>query len=65
LVLPPPVSRRPGFSFLKRVVRGATAFEVDPLVDQVNALREATIKALERQAQADREEKAAPEQRRG
>jgi glycosyltransferase involved in cell wall biosynthesis len=65
LVLPPPVSRRPGFSFLKRVVRGATAFEVDPLVDQVNALREATIKALERQAQADREEQGAPEQRRG
>jgi glycosyltransferase involved in cell wall biosynthesis len=53
LVLTPPVSRRPGFAFIKRLVRGATAFEVDPLVHQVNALREATIRALERQEQAD------------
>jgi glycosyltransferase involved in cell wall biosynthesis len=52
LVLPPPVSRRPGFAFIKRLVRGATAFEVDPLVQQVNELREATIRALERQEQA-------------
>jgi glycosyltransferase involved in cell wall biosynthesis len=64
LVLPPPISRRPGFSFLKRVVRGATAFEVDPLVDQVNALREATIKALERQGQLEGEGEAAAEKRR-
>ncbi len=53
LVLTPPVSRRPGFAFIKRLVRGATAFEVDPLVHQVNALREATIRALERQEQTD------------
>jgi hypothetical protein len=53
LVLTPPVSRRPGFAFIKRLVRGATAFEVDPLVQQMNELREATIKALERQEQAD------------
>ncbi|PZS00292.1 MAG: hypothetical protein DLM67_01880 [Candidatus Nephthysia bennettiae] len=53
LMLPPPVSRRPGFAFVKRLVRVATAFEVDPLVEQVNALREATIRALERQEQTD------------
>lgn len=49
LVLTRPVSRRPGFAFIKRLVRGATAFEIDPLVHQVNALREATIDAMERQ----------------
>ena len=53
LVLTPPVSRRPGFAFVKRLVRGATAFEVDPLVQQVNELREATIKALERTEQTE------------
>jgi glycosyltransferase involved in cell wall biosynthesis len=49
LVLAPPTSRRPGFALLKRVVRSATAFEIDPVVDQVNALRAAVIRALERQ----------------
>ncbi len=49
LTLPPAASRRPGFSLLKRLVQRATAWESDPLVDQVNALRAATIQALERQ----------------
>jgi glycosyltransferase involved in cell wall biosynthesis len=60
LWLPPPVSRRPGFAFLKRLVRVATAFEVDPLVEQVNALREATIRALERQEHSSRPDPAGP-----
>jgi glycosyltransferase involved in cell wall biosynthesis len=50
-----PVSARPGASLLKRIVRRATAWEVDPLVAQVNALREATILALDRAAQGERE----------
>jgi hypothetical protein len=32
---------------MKRVVRRLTAWQVDPLVRQVNALRQATIEALE------------------
>jgi glycosyltransferase involved in cell wall biosynthesis len=55
LGLPAPTSARPGVSLLKRLVRRSTAWQVDPLVAQVNALREATIQALERSAQHDRE----------
>jgi glycosyltransferase involved in cell wall biosynthesis len=60
LGLPTPISARPGVSLLKRLVRRATAWQVDPLVAQVNALREATIQALERSAQHDREPAAGP-----
>ena len=55
LGLPPPTSARPGVSLLKRLVRRATGWQVDPLVAQVNALREVTIQALERTAQLERE----------
>jgi glycosyltransferase involved in cell wall biosynthesis len=54
-----PISARPGASLLKRIVRRATAWEVDPLVAQVNALREATIQALDRAAQSERDLAAA------
>jgi glycosyltransferase involved in cell wall biosynthesis len=55
--LGPPLatSARPGVSLLKRLVRRATGWQVDPLVAQVNALREVTIQALERNAQLERE----------
>ena len=49
----PPTSARPGVSLLKRLVRRATAWQVDPLVEQVNALRSLTIQALERGAAPD------------
>lgn len=52
---PPATSARPGVSLLKRLVRRATGWQVDPLVAQVNALRETTIQALERNAQLERE----------
>ena len=52
---PPATSARPGVSLLKRLVRRATGWQVDPLVAQLNALREATIQALERNAQLERE----------
>jgi len=52
---PPATSARPGVSLLKRLVRRATGWQVDPLVAQVNALREVTIQALERNAQLERE----------
>jgi glycosyltransferase involved in cell wall biosynthesis len=55
LGLPPATSARPGVSLLKRLVRRATGWQVDPLVAQVNALREVTIQALERTAQLERE----------
>jgi glycosyltransferase involved in cell wall biosynthesis len=55
LGLPPATSARPGVSLLKRLVRRATGWQVDPLVAQVNALREVTIQALERNAQLERE----------
>ena len=55
LGLPPATSARPGVSLLKRLVRRATGWQVDPLVAQVNALRETTIQALERNAQIERE----------
>ena len=55
LGVPAPISARPGVSLLKQLVRRATAWQVDPLVAQVNALRQATIEALEHSAQPDRE----------
>jgi glycosyltransferase involved in cell wall biosynthesis len=55
LGVPAPISARPGISLLKRLVRRATAWHVEPLVAQVNALRQATIEALEQSAQPDRE----------
>jgi glycosyltransferase involved in cell wall biosynthesis len=60
LEVPAPTSARPGVSLLKWLVRRATAWQVDPLVAQVNALREATIQALERSAQDNREPAAEP-----
>jgi glycosyltransferase involved in cell wall biosynthesis len=47
LVLPLPVSGRPGASSIKRLVRRLTAWEVDPVVDQVNRLRDALIESAE------------------
>lgn len=48
LVLPPPTSSRPGIGLVKRVVRRLSAWQTDPLVAEVNALRQATIAAVER-----------------
>ncbi len=47
LGIPVPESARPGAAPLKRLVRRATAWEVDPVVAQVNALQHAMIEALE------------------
>ena len=47
LALPEPVSLRPGASVVKRLVRRLTAWQVDPIVGQVNRLREAIVVALE------------------
>jgi glycosyltransferase involved in cell wall biosynthesis len=55
LGVPSPTSARPGVSLVKRLIRRATGWQVDPLVAQVNALREVTIQALERNAQLERE----------
>ena len=47
LTLPPASSARPGAGLMKRLVRRLTAWELDPVVHQVNRLHKATIQALE------------------
>ena len=47
LALPAPVSLRPGASVMKRVVQRLTAWQIDPIVGQVNRLREALVESLE------------------
>ncbi len=51
LALPSPASTRFSARLVKGVVRRLTGWEIDPLVWQVNAVREATIAALERDRQ--------------
>jgi hypothetical protein len=46
-VLPPPVSARPGVSGVKVLVLKATGWVIDPIVGQVNHLRQAVIESLE------------------
>jgi glycosyltransferase involved in cell wall biosynthesis len=53
LVLPPPVSSRPGVSGVKQLVRKATGWLVDPIVGQVNSLRQAVIESLEQDSPED------------
>lgn len=47
LSLPSATSARPGVGALKRLVRRLTAWEVDPIVHQVNKLRNASIEVAE------------------
>ena len=47
LAPPPAVSGRRGASVVKRLVRRATAWEIDPVIHQVNALRDAAVQAIE------------------
>jgi glycosyltransferase involved in cell wall biosynthesis len=46
LSMPAPRSARPGASSLKRLVRRLTAWQIDPIIGQVNRLQQATIDAL-------------------
>ncbi|MGZ6956271.1 MAG: glycosyltransferase family 4 protein [Acidimicrobiia bacterium] len=46
LAIPEARSGRPGASTLKRVVRRLTAWQVDPIIGQVNRIQQATIDAL-------------------
>ncbi len=63
-VPPVPVSRRPRLA-VKRAIRRATAWQVEPVAHQVNALRAATLDAVERLSvavsQLEREPPPAPE----
>lgn len=43
----PPISARPGVTALKRLVARLTAWQLDPIIGQVNRLRDATISALD------------------
>jgi glycosyltransferase involved in cell wall biosynthesis len=45
---PPATSARPGAALLKRLQRRLTGWQIDPLVAQVNRLREAAIETAER-----------------
>lgn len=47
LAAPVAISARPGASLLKRVVQKGAGWMVDPVYWQVNALREATVRALD------------------
>ncbi len=47
LAPPPAISGRRGASMVKRLVRRATAWEIDPVIHQVNALRDAAVQAIE------------------
>jgi len=47
LALPTAVSARPGASFGKRVVRRLTAWQIDPIVAQLNRMRDALVEAFE------------------
>ena len=53
LALPPAVSLRPGASLMKRLVRRLTAWQVEPIVAQLNRLRDALVEALEAQPRDD------------
>jgi glycosyltransferase involved in cell wall biosynthesis len=46
LPMPQARSARPGASSLKRVVRRLTAWQIDPIIGQVNRLQQATIDAM-------------------
>ena len=46
LAMPEARSARPGASSLKRVVRRLTAWQIDPIIGQVNRLQQATIDAM-------------------
>ena len=46
LSLPEARSARPGASSLKRVVRRLTAWQIDPIVGQVNRLQQALIDSM-------------------
>jgi glycosyltransferase involved in cell wall biosynthesis len=60
LAPPPPVSGRPGATLLKRVVQRGVGWMVDPVYWQVNALRDATVRALD-QTDTQLEEVPQPE----
>jgi hypothetical protein len=60
LAMPSVTSTRSLAAFVKRLVRRLTAWEVDPVVQQVNMLREATIESLT--ALADERASREPEQ---
>lgn len=47
LTLPPTTSARLSAALVKRTIRRLTGWEIDPVVQQVNALREAVIASLE------------------
>jgi glycosyltransferase involved in cell wall biosynthesis len=52
---PAETSARPLVGLVKRAIRRLTAWEIDPVVDQVNALRAATVQAVEAAAAANAE----------
>ncbi len=54
--LPETSSARPLARIVKRLVRRATAWQLEPVVHEMNALREAAISSVERAASVPREE---------
>ena len=48
LAHPSPMSARPGVGLVKRLERRLTAWQLDPVIDHVNRLRQATIETADR-----------------
>lgn len=49
----PPSSTKPLVGLVKRLIRQATAWQVDPVVDHVNRLQRATLEAIENQGRPE------------
>jgi hypothetical protein len=54
LAPPAPVSARPGASAAKKLVQRATAWQLTPVVAQLNRLQQALVEALDELERADR-----------
>ncbi|HWW09368.1 MAG TPA: hypothetical protein VNY76_03890, partial [Candidatus Acidoferrales bacterium] len=63
LALPPAASSRSGVTPVKRAVRRLTAWELEPIVQQVNNLQQAMVDIVERLASGDHGEDAGASKR--
>jgi hypothetical protein len=50
----PARSSRPGVGVVKRLIRRATGWQLDPVIEHVNRLQRATLEAFENQKETER-----------
>lgn len=53
--LAPPISGRPGVSYIKRLIHRVTSWQLQPIADVVNDLRSATTEAIEQLSGGERD----------